>query len=359
VTDVRGLEKYKYMEAQAAECDARLKQHIALKSAETIIEYLELATSEDNTVFIEVKETAAKSLTEDQREALNKMGLVKLSSLEHNEPYLAVIDGNGEIVCEEIGKQDQKEPISHNGKMRNNTEYSLKSGGYYSGNTAYCKIGKDNYAGNTRGLNITVYNHVINEVIDSTVFDTHAYTSRDTYSIDKAVEVANIPDDVDVDLKSVTGQVRLYMNREKAFLQAEQLRKSIGEDDIAGFLDAYMKDSDNLIIIAGGLLAADSVKQSDKVLLKGYGLSKYVDTEHGEPYVALIEGDNVQTEISRDSDDVISIEKMGIYVRSAGEHAGGTCSIKINNHEYALEAGKLNVVVYNKAKHCVIDSIVY
>lgn len=359
LTDVRGMEKYEHMEAQAAECDARLKQHIALKSAETITEYLDLAVSEDNTVFIEVKETASKSLTDDQRKVLSEMGLVKLSGLEHNEPYLAVIERGGKIVCEEIGEADQADSISYSGEMGNGTDYSLKSGGYYNGNTAYCKIGKDNYAGNTRGLNIAVYNHVIDEVIDYTVFDTHAYSARDTYSINKAVEVAALPDDADVDLKSITGQVRLYMYREKAFMQAEKLRKDIGEDNVAGFLDAYMKDSDNLIIVAGGLLAADSVDQADKAKLKGLGLYKYANIEHGEPYVALIDGNNVQTEISRDRDDVISIEKIGIYVRSAGEHAGGTCSIKINDYEYALEAGKLNIVVYNKANHCVIDSIVY
>ncbi len=360
VTDVRGVEAYKYMEEQSEEYNARIRQQIALKSADTVEEYLHEAIGEDTTVLIAVKDSATHSLTEEMRKDFAQFNLNKLSDLGTQESYLAVID-KGEVKKEKTkarGKGKGK-AISYKSTLGQNLPFRIKSGGYKNGNIAYIKIDGTDYAVNTRGLNIVVYNHVIGEVVDSTVFDTHAYRSRDTYSIDKAKEVEALPSNVDVDLRSVTGQVQLYLEREADFLKQEALRKNLAKDDMIGFLDAYMEDEDNLIIMACKGDVSKSLTKVERETLAAYGLSEYAEIEYGDSYVAMVEGNHVVTEISRNGDKDITLEDMGLYVQSAGAYSGSTCSILINGVEYAPKKKGINIVVYNQAENRVIDQINY
>ncbi len=356
-TDVRGLEKYKYMEEQFAEYEARIIRQVVLQDQETITDYLQQAISEDNTVFITVKDSAADALTNEQRNYFRKIGLEELADIDTYDTYVAVIDRGGEVVYEESKSADKEDIISYSGTV-NGVTYKLLSGKTDDEELASCKIKSKEYAINLRGLNIVVYNHVIDEVMNSTYFDTHANRSRDTYTVTKAEEVAAIPDYVNVDMNSITGKVKLYLEREEDFLNGEKLRESVN-DDVAEFLREYMKDGENLIIAACRKDVATSLSNQQKADLAACGLSKLTSLEYGDSYVAIIEGSSVKKELSRSDDKAITIEELGLYVKSAGAYSGSTCSIKLNGTEYASGKNGLDIVVYNQAENRVIDHINY
>lgn len=357
VTDVRELEEYDYMKEDLAEYDARIRQNVALNSTETVTEYLENAISDDNTVFITVKGSAAAALTDEQRNAFEEMGLEKLASIGDDESYIAMIERGGKVKFEELKAAGKGDEISESGTFGDNIAYKLKSGGSLNGDTAYCKIRKTDYAADERGLNIVVYNHVIDEVINSTVFDTHTFRSRDTYSIDKAAEVAALPADADVDINSITGQVRLYMQRERDFINGEDLRTSMDKNDVAAFIDEYTGDSDNLIIVTCGQDVSKLLSSQQRGELSGLGLYKLANICYGDSYVAMIEGCKVQKEICKDGGQAITIEDRGLYIKSAGAYSGSTSSIMIDGLEYVTETKGLNIVVYDQADNRVVDYI--
>lgn len=357
MTDVRELEEYNYMKNDSAEYDARIRQYVALNSTETVEEYLQQAINDDNTVFITVKGSAAQALSDEQREAFKKLGLDKLASIDEDESYLAMIEPGGKVAYEELQEASKGDEISKSGTFGDDIAYKLKSGGSLNGDTAYCQIRKTNYALNERGMNIVVYNHVIDEVINKTVFDTHAFRSRDTYSINKAAEVAALPGDTDVDLNSITGQILLYMQRERDFINGEELRASMDKNDAAAFIDEYIADSDNLIIVTCGHDISKILSDQQRAQLSGFGLSKLSGIEYGDSYVAMIDGGSIQREVLKSGDKAITIEERGLYIKSAGAYSGSTSSIVIDGLEYVTETKGLNIVVYDQADNRVVDHI--
>jgi len=359
-TDIRGLEEYDYMKAQSAEYNIRFSQPIELQSKETVTEYLSDAINEDNTVFIMAKDSASGALTDKQRSYFSEVGLEELSGIGIQDSYLAVID-KGEVTYEkinQIGKKGKNDLISKTGAVRKG-DYNIASGRSAGHGLASCKIRNKEYAANTRGLNIVVYSNSVGQVVDSAVFDTEATLSRDTYSLEKAAEVAKLPSDADIDPKSITGQVMTYMQREKEYLAAEKLRKSVGKHDIAAFLDTYMSDSDNLIILSCKNDISKKLNAQERAELSSLGLSKLANIGYGDSYVAIIDGGSVQKEVSREGGKDITIDKLGLYIRSAGMYSGAASSILINGIEYASAENGLSVVVYDQAVNRVIDDINY
>ena len=183
------------MKKQSAEYYKRIGQQIELQSIETVTEYLTHAISDDNSVLITAKESASDALTEQQRKHFSELGLEKLSTIDTNESYLAVIGPNGKILKEEKAEEGKGSPISYKGSFGGGISYKLMSGGLNDGDIAYCQVRKDDFSLNERGLNIVVFNHEIGEVVDSAAFDTDASRSRDVYSINKPQEVAALTDD--------------------------------------------------------------------------------------------------------------------------------------------------------------------
>ncbi len=176
--DIRGEEKYAFLEEDLAEHKEKVESVILLRECMDPVDYLSLASEKENyVIFITVKADATSALTDEQREGFANLGLSNLAELSDDEPYIAVIE-NGKIVYEKSNVSDGKK-LSYKGEMDNGLLYSLVSGGTESGDTSSCKIEGSQYSREKNGLNIVVYDKERLTVVDRAVFDTGVSSERE------------------------------------------------------------------------------------------------------------------------------------------------------------------------------------
>lgn len=132
--------------------------------------YLSMLKDDSYTIFITVKDDAARSLNQSLQEALSDLGLTADWSDAFHDSYYAVIE-NGQVVTEKMS--DKK--LEHSGSFRDGVViYSLISAGGNSGNDCSITINYSEKAKRKRGLNIVVYDNELKCVVDSVCFDTYA-----------------------------------------------------------------------------------------------------------------------------------------------------------------------------------------
>ena len=135
-----------------------------------LLQYLQHFSRKGLIVLIAVKDEATMSLSDEARAALVDMGLTEMVDLGYQESYCAAIE-DGEVVDQVRGYGE--EPV-----ILERRWYTLKSGGYNSGNVASIVIDDNgysaDYANNARGFNIVVYNPKLDIVVDETSFDSCA-----------------------------------------------------------------------------------------------------------------------------------------------------------------------------------------
>ncbi len=198
--DVRGEEKYAFMEDELEDFHREIAS-ISLAEIADPAEYLSYLTEqEDLAVFISAKEEAAGSLTDEQREIFEELGLTELSELSDFESYLAVIDDGTVMEWSQVYDQDYIDEvnadetgetplyISCEGKLSDGTSYFMTSGSYYMGNVASIQIEGEEYSPYKRGLDIVVYDKKLNTVTDRTSFDTYEAPVRDVRSLQEQME---------------------------------------------------------------------------------------------------------------------------------------------------------------------------
>lgn len=184
-TDVRENPKYEFMKTQLEKYNKRVMQEVELISSLSLQEYLTIAASEDNTVFISVKDDAATGLTDSDREFFKEIGLKNLSELSIRDSYIGIITG-GKVVREEIKLQsdeENKEPLVIKGRLDDGNSYKITSGGKNHGDITELIIDGNMLEDTGRGINIAVYSNDLGEVIGSAVFDTFVSSSRDCYGL--------------------------------------------------------------------------------------------------------------------------------------------------------------------------------
>lgn len=135
----------------------------------------------DKTIFVSASDEMSSALTDKEKERLQALGLQTNFSDCYRKSYLAVIE-NGTVIYET--SSDDK--LSYSGEITGtNIPYSLVSSNYNTGSCAEIIIDNTNYARNTRGFNIVVYDTDTQMVLDSVSFDTYDPThtvSRDNAS---------------------------------------------------------------------------------------------------------------------------------------------------------------------------------
>ncbi len=219
--DVRGDEKYAFMEDELEDYN-RYTVGIALGEIEDPAEYLSyLLEEEDYEIFLSVKEDAAYSLAEEQRDYFASIGLTELADLGYRDSYLAVID-DGEVLTEErlaydeddaeeqAEELDETRTVTVEGKLGNRVSYLLSSCGGPSdaGAVSSCVIDGTENSKNKRGLNIVVYDKKLRCVVDTVTFDTHASATRKPVYVEAAL-ARDLEDGVSYDDLS-SAEKRLY-----------------------------------------------------------------------------------------------------------------------------------------------------
>ncbi len=142
-----------------------------------------LANLDDVTVMIAGKDECSTNLTPAIRAEFNKLGLSCPLYDHTNYSYYAVAT-DGEQPIEQASPQ----MLQTSGELEDGTGYEITSAGLHCGNVASIEIGDNDYAINTRGLNIVVYDNDAHRVVDRRVYDLYGQ-SVTSYMDDDSVDV--------------------------------------------------------------------------------------------------------------------------------------------------------------------------
>lgn len=355
-TDVRGNEKYAYMEEQQKRYDSIYVKKFEISQTEDISAALKCMLEDNNTVFITVKEDGAKNLTAAQREYLRSIGLEKLSALNENDRYIGIITKDG-VMYEETGAKDKT--IKYETILTDKTKVSLLSGKDGEKYKASCIIDGEELAKNTRGINLTVYNNDYCEHVYSVSFDTNYSAKRNVYFFDynEIVKDSKTAEKYKTSpyLKNIMSYVKLTENTNIA-AKNTYIHEN---NDLFGFLDKFLAYENTVLIISVKDEAATKLDERDRELFKQYGLTKLSELKVRDSYIAVIEDGKVTFEESSADKTPISFTKDNITVKSAGFNAGKISSVLINGKEHSLNIRGINIVLYDKTEDKVITSAAF
>ena len=124
---------------------------------------------EECMIILCVSEDAVNGLGESQRKSLKKLGLSAVfgEAPKSEEAYLALID-SGKVIYEASSNRQ----LEYHRQLGPALDVSVISTGRKTGKKASVLIGGQEYAVNSAGLNIVVYDKKTEEVVDSVVFNT-------------------------------------------------------------------------------------------------------------------------------------------------------------------------------------------
>lgn len=143
-----------------------------IKSQKSISDFLNyIGGQSDYVVCIAVKDEASQSLTAEIVQDFCNMGLEFDLPGKYRWSYLAVID-NGQVIYENLSDKGIKYET-----IIADSQISLLSAGYDLGNNCSIKINGVEYAINSRGINIVVYDKKAGYILDSICVDTFADSS--------------------------------------------------------------------------------------------------------------------------------------------------------------------------------------
>lgn len=147
-------------------------QAAELETSMELTEYMRLVAEYGDRVdvFLAVSDDMRNSLTEADIDALRLLGLTAdFENMRYQDSYIAVID-SGTVMYEGTSTHT----LTYAGTTSAGVTVNIKSAGWYSGAAAEIILNGTQYAANCRGINLVVYDHESQQVIDSMFFDTWA-----------------------------------------------------------------------------------------------------------------------------------------------------------------------------------------
>lgn len=128
-------------------------------------DYLAALNSERYSIIFSVKDEASSQLSPGILRAMEDLGLEHAPVDAFRNSYLAVIDRK-KVVYEECSDQ-----LLHYDGILGSIDVHAESGGFNAGNISVIQINGIEYSVNRCGLNIVVYDNLLNGVMDSVCFD--------------------------------------------------------------------------------------------------------------------------------------------------------------------------------------------
>ena len=153
-------------------------EKIELLSSYKMNTYLEKLNSLDkqaNIILLTINDDGAYSWTYRNQQLLNQLGLEKKLMNKYRFSYCALI--NGSEIQEKIS---EKNAVRLCGIIDDYYEYEIVSGGFFTEEAASIMINDKETIQGGRGINISVYNTNINDIISSVCFDTNQYANPQT-----------------------------------------------------------------------------------------------------------------------------------------------------------------------------------
>lgn len=135
------------------------------ENRERMQEYLRRLDSERYLVVMAVKDDGSLGMTAQLQNRFYRLGLQKRLCGQVTQSYLAVLS-KGEVFYEELSS----EALLYEGVVEE-LQISAKSAGFYVGNDVSIQIDGVEYAVKERGINIVVYDTLLDTVADSVCFD--------------------------------------------------------------------------------------------------------------------------------------------------------------------------------------------
>lgn len=135
----------------------------------TVKDVIEVFQNTEGKLFVfAVKDEGSQALTSDFINSMRRMGLKFDLEGQYRASYGAVVS-DGKVLYEKLSKEELGFQTEEN-----NVSISLVSAGYENGNRASIKIDDKEYAINSRGINVVIYDLEKHVVVDSLCIDTYS-----------------------------------------------------------------------------------------------------------------------------------------------------------------------------------------
>ena len=194
-------------------------------------------------------------------------------------------------------------------------------------------------------------------MLNTTAFNTHISATRDTRDLEtmlKETIAAGIPEE---EWSQNLLDLKEYLERQEFWQFSEDLKASVGEMGLISYLEA-VKDKENLtVIIAVRNDGAGKLDDEVRAAFTAMGLPVLGELEYANGYLCVIDGGNLVVETQGGGETPLTYDYDIFHVESAGRDAGHYCSILIDGVEYAKNNTGINVVVYDKDKELLFDTL--
>lgn len=140
----------------------------AISTGTDLTEYLTQVSKGPYTLFLSVNDEGSTGITPQVVAAMKKMGFNLSLEGAFRSSYLGIWDQG------QVTEQRSMDLLTMEGTTQSGIRYSLMSGGYEAGSGSSILLDGQEYSLDRRGLNVVVYDHYFQKVIDSVNFDTGA-----------------------------------------------------------------------------------------------------------------------------------------------------------------------------------------
>lgn len=358
LADVREMEQYDFMKEQ----QRLYKRHVVKTELDNIVypyEYLQkVISSGDYTVFVVGKDDSTEALSADARNEFKQLGLSKLAELQFRASYLAIIEAD-EVMYEEsaLEEREDKKPINKEGFMKNGVRFSISSGGYETGNIASCVIDGKEYAINTRGLNIIVYDNVLQKVVDAAVFDTYSSIRREYVNPEYGLEL-----EINTDYSNLSPVLQNLYAYNLNCKYKKLVQTPIADFDDSEFLiylTEIMQNEDYSIFISVQDEAANSFNNDVRNVLDTIGLHALSELQYRDSYIGIISKGTVVMEERSHAAEPLYEEWGDFTIISGGMDSGNVSSCIFDEINYSIEKRGINIVVYDNGLGQVIERALF
>lgn len=379
--DKRGVERYSFLEEDSKAWHSKYDSLIrATRFDEDITEYLRDVCKPGYSVAIMCKDESSRSLSEEQRLALKRMGLSELAQLDFRDSYIAVVE-DGEVVVEERKSSprnstmaadtvelsgaseptdsadstesddenvgDALSPLSVDYLLPDNRTIHLKSGGNDNGNIASFMFDEIEYTRDQRGLSVVVYDHVTHTTLDRACFDTFQSERRvnpNTYeALDSALNQGIRYEEMPAEIQAI------YRYQLRYDWQFDLKRASVEDDQtpLATHLNTLLSKPGLEIAIMSAGNTARELGEGERSMLRNLGLVKLAKLENRQPYCCLIESDGSINELTSDTEETVHFESDLCRMTSNGKSASGS-------HIWLVASGFPSYSNKNSRGFCVV-----
>ncbi|MBQ4423149.1 MAG: hypothetical protein II872_02395 [Clostridia bacterium] len=350
-TDARTDPAYDYMKEQAEQYRP-VWDAIDLISGTELVPYLNVLKSDRYSVFLSVKGDAAEGLTDYEKDALTELGFSALAAIGPGESYLGV-RSRGAVLLDERGAGirliadgtfDAKKgctvehvyrlPVKENGGLKEAKpsipqgadRFSLESGGRQAGNLTSIVLSQKNRADDRQGVNIVVYDHVLERIVDTSCFD---MTSGEPVRSDTALPY------------------RYHMRLNGAKLSAAE---TIGDYILTG-----SRAADCTMILCGTMgWEKPLLTEEDKEVLAQYGIDDGSFIEK-QPFILIIQKGTVLLCKDVDPKEPLEAQLTGLINVTVTKQPKKDMTLRIGNDTYTIGKDCIYVIAYNGRLGCVMN----